>query len=61
MNQSAQKENERESVSIQNPLAAVGDMVKACIQCGTCTASCPNAFAMDLTPRQLWRMVSLGK
>jgi len=61
MNQSVQKENEQEPVSVQNPLAAVGDMVKACIQCGTCTASCPNAFAMDLTPRQLWRMVSLGK
>jgi heterodisulfide reductase subunit C len=35
-------------------------MVQACIQCGTCTASCPNAFAMDLTPRQLWRRVLLG-
>jgi heterodisulfide reductase subunit C2 len=31
-----------------------------CIQCGTCTASCPTAYAMDYTPRQLWRMVQLG-
>ncbi|MCL4458693.1 MAG: hypothetical protein M1136_07225 [Chloroflexi bacterium] len=22
-----------------------------CIQCGTCTASCPTAYAMDYTPR----------
>lgn len=31
-----------------------------CIQCGTCTASCPTAYAMDYTPRQLWRLVQLG-
>lgn len=32
----------------------------ACIQCGTCSASCPTAYAMDHTPRQLWQMVRLG-
>ena len=32
-------------------------MVQACIQCGTCSGSCPNEFAMDHTPRHLWRMV----
>jgi len=32
----------------------------ACMQCGTCTASCPNGFAMDITPRQMWRMVQFG-
>ena len=42
-------------------LAAVRDMVQACIQCGTCTASCPNEFAMDATPRRLWRMVLMGR
>jgi len=31
-----------------------------CIQCGTCTASCPTAFAMDYSPRQLMRMIQLG-
>ena len=35
-------------------------LMRACIQCGTCSASCPNEFAMDITPRQLWRMVLLG-
>jgi len=42
-------------------LKAVADKVRACMQCGTCTASCPNAFAMDLTPRQMWRLVMLGR
>jgi heterodisulfide reductase subunit C len=41
-------------------LARVQEMVQACIQCGTCTGSCPNEFAMDITPRRMWRMVLLG-
>ena len=41
----------------QDVLGTVKEMVQACIQCGTCTGSCPNAFAMDHTPRQLWQMV----
>ncbi|MBN1179411.1 MAG: 4Fe-4S dicluster domain-containing protein [Anaerolineae bacterium] len=32
----------------------------SCIQCGTCTASCPAAHAMDISPRKMWRMVQLG-
>ncbi len=39
----------------------VKDMVKTCMQCGTCTGSCPNAPAMDATPRKLWQMVLSGK
>ena len=42
-------------------LTTIRDMVSACIQCGTCTGSCPNAFAMDLTPRQLWYNVLMGE
>lgn len=42
-------------------LAIVRDMVRPCIQCGTCTASCPNADNMDLTPRMLWRMILMGQ
>ena len=42
-------------------LAAIQEKVAACMQCGTCTGSCANAFAMDLTPRQLWRLVQLGQ
>ena len=36
-------------------------MIQACIQCGTCSGSCPNEFAMDLTPRRLWRLVLMGQ
>lgn len=42
-------------------LCEVVEMVQACIQCGTCTGSCPNAFAMDLTPRKLWRLVLMDQ
>jgi heterodisulfide reductase subunit C len=42
-------------------LAPIREMVQACIQCGTCTGSCPNAFAMDRTPRQMWRLVLTGR
>jgi heterodisulfide reductase subunit D len=31
-----------------------------CMQCGTCSSSCPTAYAMDFTPRQLWQMMRLG-
>jgi heterodisulfide reductase subunit C len=41
-------------------LQDIRKMVQACIQCGTCSASCPNEFAMDLTPRHLWRMVLMN-
>jgi Fe-S oxidoreductase len=37
-----------------------GRLLRRCIQCGTCSASCPTAYAMDYTPRQLWRLVQLG-
>lgn len=47
--------------SEQAALNHVGDMVRACIQCGTCTASCPNAPKMDLTPRKMWRLVIMGR
>jgi heterodisulfide reductase subunit C len=46
--------------SASDPLASIQEMIRPCIQCGTCTGSCPNAFAMDHTPRQLWRLVQLG-
>ncbi len=32
----------------------------SCMQCGTCSSSCPTAHAMDFTPRQLWQMMRLG-
>ena len=37
-----------------------GDGIRLCIQCGTCTASCPNADKMDITPSQLIAMARAG-
>jgi heterodisulfide reductase subunit C len=50
-----------ETASVREPLTNIRAMVSACIQCGTCTGSCPNAHAMDHTPRQVWRMVLMGE
>ena len=64
MNQTAIKETETATaveMQLPDPLAPIQEMVQTCIQCGTCTGSCPNAFAMDRTPRQLWRMVLMGQ
>jgi heterodisulfide reductase subunit D len=36
------------------------EKLSTCIQCGTCSSSCPTYFAMDVSPRRLWRMLSLG-
>ncbi|MFP4226135.1 MAG: heterodisulfide reductase, partial [Desulfobacterales bacterium] len=41
-------------------LAPIREKLLACIQCGTCTASCRNAHLMDFTPRRLWRLVLTG-
>jgi len=37
-----------------------GQNVLECYQCGKCSAGCPTAYAMDLTPRQLMRGIQLG-
>jgi len=39
----------------------IKELLSTCLQCGTCTASCPNSFAMDMTPRKLWRMVLMDR
>lgn len=41
-------------------LEDIRDTVRACMQCGTCTASCPNSHAMDISPRQMWRMLLMS-
>jgi heterodisulfide reductase subunit D len=41
-------------------LSPAGRLIRRCIQCGTCSASCPTVYGMDYTPRELWRLVNLG-
>ncbi len=36
------------------------DALRVCIQCGTCSSSCPSARAMDYLPRRMWRLVQVG-
>lgn len=47
-------------LSFANQVTPDPGKLLTCIQCGTCTASCPTAFAMNYTPRQLWRLIQLG-
>jgi heterodisulfide reductase subunit D len=47
---------DRSFVEAVDPVAKL----RTCIQCGTCSATCPTAYAMDFSPRQVWRMVNLG-
>ena len=37
-----------------------GERIRLCIQCGTCSASCPNADRMDYTPREIIAMARAG-
>lgn len=37
-----------------------GEKIKDCIQCGTCSGSCPVSFVMDHAPRKLWAMIRAG-
>jgi heterodisulfide reductase subunit C len=37
-----------------------GMKIKACLQCGTCGGSCPTAYAMDYTPREIFAAFRAG-
>jgi len=38
-----------------------GQDLLACYQCGKCSAGCPAAFAMDMLPSQVIRLLQLGQ
>ncbi len=38
-----------------------GQEVMACYQCGSCSAGCPAAGAMDMLPNQIIRLLQLGR
>jgi heterodisulfide reductase subunit C2 len=38
-----------------------GERIKRCIQCGTCTGSCPVSYAMDISPRQVIALFRAGE
>lgn len=37
-----------------------GERIKDCIQCGTCSGSCPVSWAMEETPRKIFAMIRAG-
>ncbi|MGB9774441.1 MAG: 4Fe-4S dicluster domain-containing protein [Bacteroidota bacterium] len=38
-----------------------GDRIKRCLQCGTCTGSCPVSYAMDISPRMVIALFRAGE
>lgn len=51
----------RQSFLKQVELIPAGERIKRCIQCGTCTGSCPVSYAMDISPRQLIALFRAGE
>jgi heterodisulfide reductase subunit C len=50
----------REIFERQVHLVPGGERIARCLQCGTCTGSCPVSHAMDLSPRQLIELFRAG-
>ncbi len=57
---SEEKHNLAEEHIAMDRIDFIREKIRACMQCGTCSGSCASCFAMDYTPRQMWRMVQLG-
>lgn len=51
---------ERSRALAEELVQRAGDEAAKCYQCGKCSGGCPAAEAMDVTPRQVMRMVQLG-
>jgi heterodisulfide reductase subunit C len=50
----------RQTFLDQTKVIPGGEKIKACLQCATCTGSCPLSYAMDITPRQLIALFRAG-
>lgn len=56
-----QKEKElRDSLLLQVANIPGGESIKKCIQCGSCTGSCPVSYTMDITPREIIALFRAG-
>ncbi len=51
----------RESFLEQTKVIPGGEKIKACLQCATCSGSCPLSYTMDITPRELIALFRAGE
>jgi len=45
----------------QAELVPGGERISRCLQCGTCTGSCPVSYAMDISPRKVIALFRAGQ
>ena len=45
---------------LSGELEHIRESLRTCIQCGSCSASCPAVGLMDITPRTLWKLIRWG-
>lgn len=57
---SQKEEDLRLSFLKQLEVVPNSEKIKSCIQCGTCTGSCPVSYAMDISPRELIALFRAG-
>lgn len=51
----------RQTFLHQVELIPGGERINRCIQCGTCSGSCPVSYAMDISPRELIALFRAGE
>lgn len=51
----------RETFLNQVSVVPAGERIKRCLQCGTCTGSCPVSYAMDISPREVIALFRAGE
>ena len=57
----ASEQELRKTFLEQAHLVPGGERIARCIQCGTCTASCPVAYVMDISPRMVIALFRAGE
>ncbi|SDC77613.1 MULTISPECIES: 4Fe-4S dicluster domain-containing protein [unclassified Candidatus Frackibacter] len=53
-------EQKVDSNFFQQVKEASGENIGACMQCGTCSGSCPTSYQMDYTPRKIISLIRAG-
>ncbi len=60
LNLSKHMENAKNRHFAEEVLHHTGVNARECYQCGKCSAGCPVAYAMDIRPNQILRMIQFG-